>query len=271
MCFQSGRPSPDLASFSPPLLYSLREGETPTQKRGRCMDVYFVNVILFWELWMSRSGRLSIYLSVSTVRSHRVNWGWESVVPDAVHPFKKQHIWPQEATIQRNRSERRRHRNDAHTVTARYQNLQRLSFLPLRSGEGKEGSPQTLFYRWFSRNKYSLWKADQPPTIPLWKDTQTEDPTLQRALKVPLRKGNRVLVKIVFSLSCLFSWPFFSLFSNSGLKKALLDLDLQEGDLGFCCLNIRPDVSITPLDNYMPAAVTCFATTQEKLRQKGSN
>lgn len=40
-------PSPDLASFSPLLLHSPGRGETPIQKRGRCMGVYFVNVILF--------------------------------------------------------------------------------------------------------------------------------------------------------------------------------------------------------------------------------
>lgn len=40
-------PSPDLASFSPPLLHSPGGGETPTPKRGRRVGVYFVNVVLF--------------------------------------------------------------------------------------------------------------------------------------------------------------------------------------------------------------------------------
>lgn len=99
---------------------------------------------------------------------------------------------------------------DAHTVRACYQNL--LShFSPEDQGRMK-------FYSWFLRHK---------------------------ALCEKLIKFLQYHFEEVFALCCSFSQPFFISFSKSWLKNVFLTW-IDESEIFFCSLNIRPDVSITP-------------------------
>lgn len=135
-------------------------------------------------------------------------------------------------------------------------------------GEGWNSFHQSFSFTDGFLETHSLQRADQAPVVQLWRDTLIEGLPWQRNLKNPTRKGKTLLV--FFSLSCLFSWPFFLPILQQLAKESLPGCGLTRGSF-FFCLNVRSDVSIAPLGKHMPAAVTCIPTAWEKLGQKGSN
>lgn len=173
-------------------------------------------------LWMSSYSEHFVHIAqggcpctsvfVSTASLQRINRDWESVLPDALYPFKNWHVWPQEATVPRNRSERRRSQGKGCTHCQSTLSTFTVSFLPLRS---------------------------------------EKDEVLQLAFKTEMfsvkswSSSSSTILKRFFSLCCSFSQPFFILFSKSWLKNVFLTW-IDKRETFFCCLNVKPDVSITP-------------------------